>query len=322
MATRRQFLLASALCAMAPEALAQTRQVKVGILLARHPSFYGPGIVERLRELGYREGQGMTLLQRSADGVAEKFPALARELVDAKCDVIFAVGPEHPVRALQNAAAPAVVFLAVDYDPVERGIVTNFRKPDRNTTGVFIPQPALAVKRLQLLREIVPSARRVLVFSDTFCKDQLQAVRSAGEAAGLQMTVIDFSKPPYDFTAAFEKAREAQVEGMVGLTSPVFATRAKEIGALLVKHRLPGVGWSVESLLMGAGFLIGYGDSPGKVSRRAGEIGARILKGAKPADIPVEQADEFELFIDAKIAQALGVRIPESVRARATHIMQ
>ena len=91
---------------------------------------------------------------------------------------------------------------------------------------------------------------------------------------------------------------------------------------LLVKHRLVGVGWSIAQPIMNAGFLIGYGDNPAKVSRRAGDIGARILKGTKPSEIPVEQADEFELFINARVAQALGVRIPESVMARATHIIQ
>jgi putative tryptophan/tyrosine transport system substrate-binding protein len=178
------------------------------------------------------------------------------------------------------------------------------------------------VKRLQLLREVAPSARRVLVLSDVFSKDQMPAVRQAGEAAGVQVIVVDFAKPPYDFVAAFEKAQEARVEGMVGLTSPVFATRGKEIGALLRKHRLPGVGWSIESEVMDAGFLIGYGDTPKKVGRKAADIGARILKGAKPSEIPVEQVDEFELFINAKVAEALGVRIPESVMARATHIIQ
>jgi len=315
-------MVAGALLAYGPRSVAQARPVKIGILLARHPSFYAPPAVQRLAELGYREGRGATLLQRSADGASERFPALARELVDAKCDLIFAVGPEHPVRALQNASAPAIVFVAVDYDPLERGLVTNLRKPDRNTTGVYIPQPALAVKRLQLMREIIPQARRLLVLSDIYSKDQLPAVRNTGEGLGLEITVVDFAKMPYDLTAAFEKAREARVEGMVGLTSPVFANRATEIGALLAKYRLPGVGWSIESKVMDAGFLIGYGDTPSKVGRKAGDIAARLLKGAKPADIPVEQADEFELFINSKVAKELGVRIPESVMARATHIIQ
>src|SRR5438067_3775551 len=116
---RRQFLFASALGCLAPQVHAQSRPVKIGILLARQPSFYAPGIVQRLGELGYRHGGTTTIEQRSADGVAERFPALARELVNAKCDLIFAVGPEQPARALQNAAAPAVVFVAVDYDPLE-----------------------------------------------------------------------------------------------------------------------------------------------------------------------------------------------------------
>src|SRR5438874_9316874 len=136
---RRDFVIGSAIALIAPRAKAQARQVKVGILLARQPSFYAPGIIHRLGELGYRHGKTITLEQRSADGVVERFPALDRELVHAKCELIFAVGPEQSARALQNAAAPAMVFLAVDYDPIERGLITNLRRPDRNTTGIYIP---------------------------------------------------------------------------------------------------------------------------------------------------------------------------------------
>jgi putative ABC transport system substrate-binding protein len=321
MTARRRVLLALAALATG-NAFAQARPAKIGVLLARHPSFYAPGIVQRLAEQGYRAGSSMQLEQRSADGVPERFAPLARELVDAKCDLIFAVGPEHPVRALQNAAAPAVVFIAVDFDPVERGIVANFRTPDRNTTGIYIPQAQLAVKRLELMREIIPSVRRLMVLSDVFSRDQVPAVRKVADAAGIDLMVIEFAKSPYDLAGAFEKAREARVEGLIGVTSPVLANRAGEIGALLLSHRLPGIGWSIEDRVMASGFVIGYGDSPLKVSRRAADIGIRILKGIRPANIPVEQSDEFELFINAKVAQTLGVRIPPAVMARALHIIQ
>jgi len=322
MTTRRQFLLASAVGATYSHVVvAQTRPAKVGMLLARplNESLYARGIVQRLGELGYREKAGMVLEHRSADGIAERFPKLARELIDARCDVIFAVGPEQAARALQNAAAPVVVFLAVDYDPLEKGIITSLSRPDRNTTGLYIPQGLLAAKRLEIMREILPGARRFLVLSDVFSKDLVPAVRSAAAAAGIQLTVIEFDRSPYDFVAAFEAARQAQVDGLIGIPSPVFATRGAEIGALLNQYRLPS-GWSAS--VIPAGFLFGYSEDTLKVSRRAAEVGAKILKGTKPSDIPVEQADEFVLVINATAARSLGVKVPESVLARATKIVQ
>ena len=308
--------------ALLPRYSIAQRHAKVGVLLARQPSYYAPGIVARLRELGYREGSNLSLVQRSADGDVERFPKLALELVDEKCDVIFAIGPEHPVRALQTAAAPAVVFLAVDYDPIERGVVTNLRRPDRNTTGVYIPQGLLAAKRLEIMREILPKAKRFLVFSDVYSRDQLPQVRKAADAARVELTVIDFPKPPYDFAAAFEAARQARVEAFVALTSPIFGTRATELRDLLHQYRIPGAGWAAVPQIMNMGFIFGYGEDPVRVSRKVADVGARILRGSKPADIPVEQVDEFELFINARAAQDFGVKIPETVKARTTRIQQ
>ena len=323
MTSRRQFLLAAACAPLgARDALAQGRAAKAGFLLARplSQSFYGPPIVQRLAELGFAEGKTLQVEHRSADGFAERFPQLARELIDAKCNVIFAVGPEQPVRALQvvRSSVP-IVFVAVDYDPVEKGIVTSLSRPDRNTTGVYVPQGQLAAKRLEIMREVLPAARRFLVLADVFSRDQLPAVREIAQSARVELTVIEFTKPPYDLLSAFEAGRRAQVEGLIGLTSPVYATRAAELAELLIKHKLPAAGWP--SGAVKNGFLLGYGDQPAQVGRKAADIGARILKGARPVDIPVEQADEFELVINAYVARSLGVKIPESVMARATRIV-
>jgi len=323
MTTRRRFLLASALGAIAPAcALAQARPVRVGMLSARplDVSFYAGPIVRRLGELGYREGAGMILEFRSADGFADRYPKQARELIALKCDLIFVVGPELPVQTLRDAHSPVpVVFLAIDYDPLEKRVVTSLSRPDSNITGVYVPQGALAAKRLEIMREVVPTARRFLVLADVFSKDQLEAVRRTANAAGVQLTIVEFSKQPYDFAGAFETGRKADAQALIGLASGVFATNLATISTLLAKHRLPSAGTS--AAMAAGGFLLSYGPDVPKTTRRVAEIGARILKGAKPADIPVEQADEFELVIDARIARALGVKIPESVLARATRII-
>src|SRR5918999_1313818 len=193
METRRRFLIASALGALSVRyAAAQGRQAKVGMLSARSlaEAVYAGGVVRRLAELGYRQGAGMALEFRHANGFAERYAPLARELIDLKCDIIFAIGPELPVRALQDARSPMpIVFLAVDYDPLEKGIVASLRQPDRNTTGIYIPQAALVVKRMEILRELLPRAQSFLVLADVFSKDQLRPLRAAAEAAGISLTV-------------------------------------------------------------------------------------------------------------------------------------
>jgi putative ABC transport system substrate-binding protein len=134
------------------------------------------------------------------------------------------------------------------------------------------------------------------------------------------LTVVDFSSPPYDFPGAFERAKQEGAQAFIALSSPVFAANAAALSALALNYRLPSIGTVVQQV--SAGFLLSFAAEPRKASARVAEIGARILKGANPADIPVEQADEFELAVSAKTARALGVKIPESVLVRATRIIQ
>lgn len=279
-------------------------------------SIYPPSIVRRLAELGYREVE-----YRSAEGMVDLYLKQARELIDLKCDIIFAVGTEVPARALQDARSPApIVFLAVSYDPIEKGIVGNLRRPDRNTTGVYVPQDALVAKRVEIMHEVLPSARRMLVFADVFSKDQMGAARKAADNARIQLIVAEFSERPYDYAGTFVAARKAKAEALMTLASPVFALERTKLGGLAAKYRLPSIGTALPQA--DAGFLLAFSTNVAKVGQRVAELGVRILKGAKPVDIPVEQADEFELAINAKTARALGLKIPESVLARATRIVQ
>jgi ABC-type uncharacterized transport system substrate-binding protein len=316
---RRDVLLTSALGATVPfKVFAQSRPAKIGLLGSRPlaESVYAEGIVRGFADLGYRD-----IEFRSADGFADRYPKLARELIDLKCSVIVAYGPEQPARALQDARSPVpVVILAVDYDPVEKAIIANLRKPDRNTTGVYLPQNQMLAKRIEIMREILPAARRFLVLADIFSKDQVAAARSAAEAARVDLTLIEFATQPYDYPGAFDTARKKGAEALVTLSSPVFATDAAALSALALTHRVPSIGALVQQAE--TGFLLSFNADPAKATRRVAEIGVRILNGAKPEEIPVEQADEFELAVNARTAKALGVRIPESVLARATRIVQ
>ena len=323
MATRRQFLSATAYGALASfAAFAQSRPVRVGMLSARplSESFFAANVVTRLGELGWRQGRGMTLEFRSAPAL-EDYAKRARELADLGCDLLFAIGPEHAARYFRGITrSTPVVFLAVDYDPVDKGIVASLARPGSNTTGVYIPQAELAAKRLDILRELVPGARRFVVLVDSFSSTQLPAVRQAAQTAGVQLAVIEFKTPPYDFEAAFAQAAGSRVEGYVELASPVFGANARQLSALLRKFRLPGAHVNIDVVI--AGSLLSYGPDPRKVAHRTAELGVRVLKAGKADGIPVEQADQFELVINSTTAATLGVKIPERILARATRIIQ
>lgn len=292
-------------------------------MLAPRPlaeSFYTGLIVQRLRELGYREGSGMVLEYRATRAVAQRYPEMAHELVALKCDLIFAVGPDNGVIALRDARTSIpVVFLAIDFDPLQSGIVTSLGRPGSNITGVYVPQGELAAKRLDILREVVPSAKRFLIFSDEFTRDQLATLRRRADSIGAQLVIAEFSRQPYDYAGAFDTARKEKAEALVGLASAVFAADGAKIGALLAEARLPSAGTS--AAMAERGFMLSYGPDNSKITRRVAEIAVRILKGAKPAEIPVEQADEFTLVVNGPVASKLGLRIPESVMARATRII-
>ncbi|MFN2644170.1 MAG: ABC transporter substrate binding protein, partial [Burkholderiales bacterium] len=321
---RRRFLI-TALALASSRAFSQTRAgpVKIGMLSARPlaDSFYASDVVRRLGELGYQDGKTMTLEFRAAGGTLTEYPKLARQLAEIKCDLVFAVGPEHAAQHFRDVAPRMpVVFLAVDYDPLEKGLVASLARPGGSITGVYIPQAELASKRIQIMREIVPAARKFVVFVDAFSSSQLPAVRSAAQVAGIDLMVFEMHKAPYDFEAAFAQASKANADAYVELASPIIASNARAVSALLQRYRIPGA--AAGAGYVEIGILVSYGPDPAKVARRAADLGVRVLKGAKPGDIPVEEWNEFELVINSKTARALNIRIPESVRARATRIVQ
>jgi putative tryptophan/tyrosine transport system substrate-binding protein len=322
MTSRREFLFAGTVGALAPaHVLAQQKTVRVGVLSPRSlsESSYAPHLVRRLEELGFRPGSTMALEYRSTDGVVERFAPLARELIDRRCDIIFALGL-LPTQALRDARAQMpVVFLAIEGDPIRQGLVSNLRRPEGNFTGVYIPQEAMVGKRFEVLREVMP-VRRLLVLVDPAGKALVEIARRYAELAGIDLTIVQFSRPPYDFEGAFAQGLRAKVEAAMLLDSPRFSNDRVEISALLLKHRLPSTSYSVQHVQ--AGILMSFSANQSKAARRTAELGVQILRGAKAADIPVEQADEFELSINAKTARALGVKMPESVLARATRIVQ
>lgn len=319
MTTRRRFVIGGAMAAIVvSRAAAQTRPVRIGILSGRplKTSAYGPPLVRALAALGYRDGAGAIVEYRSNDGFADRYAKQGRELIDLKCDVIFVFGSELAVRALMDLRSAVPTVFWGEFDPVEKGIVSSFARPGGNVTGVWNSQRALVAKRVQILREIVPTARRFLVLADVWSKDHVAGAREAAAALGIELTVVEFPAQPYDFASAFKTGRQARVDGVVVLNSPVFMGNIAELLRLAMENRLPSAGTAYPGILVS--YYANLESAAGQVAR----VGARILKGAKPADIPVEQIGEFELAINGKTARALGLKIPESVLARATRIVQ
>lgn len=278
----------------------------------------GPTL-KRLAELGYAEGKNIVIEYRESGGVTERVVQQARELLRLKVDLILTMGPVPPVRALiaEKAEVP-VVFCAVDFDPVDSRIVSSYNHPGGNYTGAYIPQPTLAAKRFELARELLPAAKRFLVFYDAFCEDQFTALTQTASKTSIAIERMNFRAPPYDYAAAFIQGRRAQ--GFICLMSPLFYRDRAKIAALALQERLPAIGGI--NAFTEAGFLASYGAPIAKVAERTGEIAARILKGAKPADTPVEQVNEFEFAVNNKTAKALGIKIPPVVLVRADKVIE
>ena len=308
-----------------PSATAQgpTKLFRIGAVSAGVPraSPHWVAFAQRLGELGYVEGRNVATEFRSAEGRPERFPRLMSELVRLGVDVIVPVGPEASLRAAQEATTTVpIVVVAIDYDPIAHGYVGGLARPGGNTTGLFLRQVELTAKRLELLKEMVPRARHVVAFSDAFSADQLMAAEAAARSAGLQLQRFEFRDPPYNFDGPMTAAVRQQAGALLGLASPIFFRQRAELAEKAIKHRLPAISPFREAAEDGV--LMAYGASLPDMLRRAAEYVDRILKGASPGDLPMEQPTKFELVINLRTAKALGLAIPSSVLVRADHLVQ
>ena len=320
---RRRFVIAAgALLVASRSPLAQPRTARIGVLSPRGQSVILRPVLARLAELGYVEGRNLRLEYRSADGVVDRFPALARELIAARCDVIFAAGTAHAARALRDATTSVpIVIVAIDYDPVKAGIVTNMRRPGRNITGVALSTPEVVAKRVEILREALPQATRFLVFTDEYSVEQFEAMRHTAERLRVPLVTYRFQVRPYTFDAAFEQGDKAGAAALLLPTSPDFFDRRAEIYEMALRRKLPvAVGGS--AWWTGTGWFVGYGVIADKTYGRAGDIAASILSGKNPGEIPVEQPSDFEFAVNLKTARAISIPIPQSVMVRASRVVE
>src|SRR5262245_54163137 len=275
----------------------------------------------RLQELGYVEGQNLVLEFRSAEGHAERFPALAAALVQRHLDVLVVPSAQPALRAARQATSTVpIVMIAIDFDPIAQGYIAGLARPGGNITGLVLQQLAVTGKRLEFLKDALPQLTRVAVLWDAFSADELPAAEAAARGLGVHLQPIELRQPPYDYPSAFSAAAAGRAEAVLPLTSPVFFRERTHLLGLLETHRLPAIHHQREFVV--AGGLMAYGASVNEAFRRAADYVDRLLHGAKPADLPVEQPTKFELVINLKTAQALGLTMPPSLLLLADEVIQ
>jgi len=274
-----------------------------------------------LRELGYVEGKNIVIEYRSAEGKIDRLPALAAELVRLKVDVIITGGPA-PTRSAKEATITIPIVMAQDSDPVANGFVASLARPGGNITGLATLAPELSGKRLELLKEIIPKLSRVAVFGTLNYPGNAQSLREvelAAGAFGVKLQYLDVLDPQ-DIETAFRAAGKGRADAVLMLNSPVLQTHRTQIAELAVKSRLPAI--FPQSEYVEDGGLMSYGTSITDLYRRAATYVDKILKGTKPADLPVEQPTKFEFIINLKAAKQIGLTVPPNVLVRADKVIK
>ena len=322
---RREFitlLAGAAALPLAAHAQHVGRRVpRVGVLLygtAETDPNYG-AFRHGLRELGYVENQNIVLEPRSGEGMPERLPVLARELVAAKPDLIYVLGGD--VAPFVRAATSTIpIVMAVSNDPVRSNLVASLARPGGNITGVTFVSSDLAAKRLQFLHELAPQLARIaLLWNPDHVDPEYRETQAAGKTLGIQVHSLE-ARSRADFESAYQTALSAGAEALIPVSSRLTTVNRAGIIAFAARHRLllaSGWGpWARE------GALLSYGPDLNEITRRSAAHVDKILRGASPADIPVEQPTRFQLVLNAKTAKALALTVPERLRALADEVIE
>jgi putative tryptophan/tyrosine transport system substrate-binding protein len=277
-------------------------------------------VPKALAELGYVEGKNLAVDRRYADDKFDRMPGLARELVQLRPDVIVAVSG-RAIDAARGATTTIPIVMVISTDPVARGLVASFSRPGGNVTGITtVAENSLAAKRLELLKEAVPKATRIAVLASgsLASSDQLKEAQKAAEALRVKLVPVEVRDGDYD--RAFATIMAERADAMFVMMGPTFIRDRTQIAERAAKHRLPAISATPE--LVEVGGLMSYGGSIVDVSRRVAVYVDKILKGAKPAGLPVEQPTKFELIINLKTAKALGLTLPHALLERADTVIR
>ena len=325
---RRRAAVALALGLLAASSPGETAQagkmIRIGWLSTGSTTSHGhllEAFREGLRELGYTEGKNIAIEYRWAEGRVDRLPQLATELVQLKVDVLVTAGSPG-IRAAKQATATIPIVMAVGGDPVGSGFVASLARPGGNITGLSNLAEDLVAKLLELLKEAVPGVSRVAVLSNPANPAHAafrQVIQSAARTMGVTLLPVD-ARGPHEFDSAFATMIRQRAGGLVELPDPMFLTERDRLTGLATQNRLAAIYGFREHAA--AGGLMAYGVNLRDSYWRAAAYVDKILKGAKPADLPVEQPTKFELVINLKTAKALGLTLPQSVLGRADEVIQ
>ena len=319
---RRKLLISVGLLLASPFAAAQParKMHRVG-LLYNNSGPYIEIVTRGLRELGYIEGQNTLIERRTANGLSDQLPSLAAELVRLGVDVI--VTPDPPsTYAAKGATKTIPIVMRSSNDPVESGLVTSLAHPGGNITGVYSQYEELTPKRLELLKEALPGLMRVAILWNGASPGEIAVFKSAQAAAramGLQIVSLEVHRRE-DLDGAFSAAAAARVGALMTLRNPLFVRLRTQLVGLANRRRIPAI--YDEREFVEAGGLMAYGANLADLYRRTAIYVDKILKGAKPADLPVEQPTKFELVVNLKTAKAMGITIRQSVLLRADEVIE
>jgi putative tryptophan/tyrosine transport system substrate-binding protein len=274
-----------------------------------------------LRELGYVEDKNIAIEYRSAEGNINRLPELAAELVRLKVDCIVTAG-ENPTRAAKQATSTIPIIMTTVGDPVGLGFAASLARPSGNITGLSTISPDLAGKRLELLKETIPKLSRVAIFSDPrafILSIELKETEAAARLLKVQVTSFEVRSLD-ELENAFRSSAKSRADGFIMMPSGFFNTNQRRLVELAAKHRLPGM--YLEQEFVHAGGLMTYATSIPDLYRRSATYVDKILRGSKPADLPIEQPKKFELVINLKTAKQIGLTIPPNVLARADKVIR
>jgi len=321
---RRDFIWAACAAAV-PLPLAvraqQTMQMRrIGILLyAKQERATIDPVLQGLEQLGYADGKNVTIEYRDADGQYDRLQEAAADLVRLKPDVIFSLGGEQ-APFVKNATATIPIVVVVSNDPVESGLVRSLARPGGNITGLTYVHDLLAGKSVELLKEVMPQVSRVaILWNPNHADPEFRETQQASRTIGVQLQSLEVREPA-DFEGAFQAARAERAEALIVIGSRLIFLNRVRIGDFADKNRLVLVG--VPSWLIDAGALLTYGPNVPDLLRRASTYIDKILKGARPSDLPMQQPTTFELIINQKSAKKLGIVVPPTLIARADNVIE
>jgi putative ABC transport system substrate-binding protein len=327
---RREFITliggAAAAWPLAARGQQPDRMMRIGVVGPRPENAGGtgtgyPAMLDELRKLGFTEGRNLAVEYRTVEQDRRAIFADAAELARWNADVLVAVGPEVSLQAAMVASNTIpIVITAFNYDPIARGYVKSLAQPGGNITGVFLRQPELAEKQVELLKQTFPDWTRLAMLWDELSSDQFNAAESRAKSLSLQVFSRKLEHPPYDFGKAFRSVVESSPQMLLIIPSPHFIAQRQRIAELAIQYHLPAM--NNFKYFVEAGGLMSYGVDILQPFRRTGHHVAKILRGAKPAELPVEQVTNFETVVNLKTARALGLELPTSILLRADEVIE